>query len=294
MRGGTYIARQSASSVVCIVLTLAFLRPVEANTRALQKGNLKNGRPGTHFKLVEFVDENFGWAAKDHSLWKTEDGGESWVVIRHSPKRIVQNVSGSHKSQLFIDRIQALSRDKGWILEDAALLHTTDGGRHWNKFERDKLDIRAFRFADEQNGFFIAERLHYGNNITFWREGEIYRTSNGGKSWETVRLNKRLAWTWLLDLWLSSKDHIWVVGDLFLNSQDGGKTWRKINIKTGNGFYGRATHVEFVDANQGWIAAIYGFAITTNGGKTWFRTGSKRRVKNLIARTRGHVWRTDG
>jgi len=285
------LKRPLAVGVVFAAATL--LIGLEANVNALEKPIQSVGAAHTRFKIVEFVDDDFGWAAKDHSLWKTENGGSSWIRIRHSPTRVDHEVTGSRKSQLFIDRIQPLSRDNGWILEDSTLLHTTDGGRSWSKFERDKLDIRSFRFVDEQNGLLVAQRLHYGNDINFWREGEIYRTSDGGKSWRRVHLKRRLAWIWLLDVWAPSTDKIWVVGDLVLNSADGGKTWREINIKTGNGFYGRASRVEFVDANQGWIAANYGFAITNNGGRSWIRTGSDRRVRRLIEQKRGHLWLND-
>jgi photosystem II stability/assembly factor-like uncharacterized protein len=263
--------------------------------RSTKQFSLGHRRALKRFKLVEFVDTEFGWAAQDHSLWKTDNGGRTWARIRKAPSTRVRDGSGSRKSQLFIDRIQPLSRDDGWILEDGTLLHTTDGGRRWNKFERDKLDIRAFRFVTERDGFFVAERLHYGDNINFWREAEIYRSSDGGQSWSEVRLKRRLTWTWLLDLWAPSGDNIWVVGELFLNSRDGGKTWREIKIESGSGFYGRATHVEFVDQNRGWIAAANGgFAITANGGRSWIRTSSDRPVRNMIKETRGQAWRKDG
>jgi len=277
-----------------VVLVMSLLSGLKANADPVEKLSQTGRRSTARFKIVEFLDDDFGWAARDHSLWKTEDGGTSWVHIRHSQTSVMREVSGLRRSQTFIDRIQPLSREDGWILEDGSLLHTTDGGQHWSKFERDKLDIRSFRFLDVRDGFFIGQRLHYGNKVNFWREAQIYRSNDGGKNWRRVRLRKRLKWTWLFDLWAASRDNIWVVGDLFLNSRDGGKSWKEIKINTGNGFYGRATHVEFVDANRGWIAANYGFAITNNGGHTWARTSSNRRAKNLIRETRGHPWRRDG
>ena len=153
-----------------VVLVMSLLSGLKTNADAIEKRSQTVHRVTPRFKIVEFVDDDFGWAARDHSLWKTEDGGTTWVVIRHSPISVVRESSGSRRSQTFIDRIQPLSRETGWILEDSSLLHTTDGGRHWNKFERDKLDIRSFRFLDEREGFFVAQRLQYGNNINFWRE----------------------------------------------------------------------------------------------------------------------------
>jgi len=279
-----------ASILVLAIHCVCALRASGAENRS----RAKTGQT-LRFKIVEFADDEFGWAATDHSLWKTETGGRRWLPIRRSPNAVVRDGTSSRRSQLFIDRIQPLSRDDGWILEDATLLHTTDGGRHWDKFKRDKLDIRAFRFVDQQHGFFVAERLHYGDNIEFWREAEIYRSSDGGRNWRKVQLKKRLEWIWLLDLWAASKDNIWVVGDVFLNSRDGGETWRPINFDHSGGLYGSGSHVEFVDASRGWIeGANGGFAVTTNGGRTWVQTSSDRQVRNLIKEKRGHPWRKDG
>ena len=245
---------------------------VAANSAAFQEQARKRARSwGDRFNLVEFVDDGFGWAAKDHGLWKTDDGGATWIRIRKTASTSV------------INRIQPLTRNNGWILEGSVLLHTTDGGTHWKKFERSHLDIKSFRFINQSTGFFVAQRLHYGDNINFSREAEIFRSSNGGVSWSKIFLKTPVEWKWLLDIWPASPTNIWAVGDVILHSTDGGKTWKEKDIELGNGFYGRAFRVKFLDSKRGWIEAD-GYAVTTDGGKTWVQGSSDGGVARLIHR----------
>jgi len=52
-------------------------------------------------------------------------------------------------------------------------------------------------------------------------------------------------------VWVVSANNIWIVGDVILDSQDEGKTWKEVEIERGNGFYGRASRREFGDSNSG-------------------------------------------
>jgi hypothetical protein len=163
------------------------------------------------------------------------------------------------------------------------LLHTTDAGSHWRKFGRSKMDIESFRFVNESIGFFVAQRLHYGDDIEFSREAQIYRTGDGGMTWRKIPLKSSLQWTWLLDIWPASATNIWAVGDVILNSRNGGRTWKEIHVESGNGFYGRASRVKFSNSKRGWIEAD-GYAITSDGGRTWVPPSSNRALIRSLHR----------
>lgn len=44
---------------------------------------------GDPFRRVHFVDSDYGWGITSHSLWKTEDGGRSWLEVRRAPNEQV-------------------------------------------------------------------------------------------------------------------------------------------------------------------------------------------------------------
>ena len=261
---------------------LIYLSSVASGTQSAIQGSNERAVAAAvkleNFKRVEFIDRRFGWAADDHNLWRTADGGKSWQRIRSACRRQVQDwPSGYQDVDNNIDRIQLLNRDTGWVLESSSLFGTTNGGRTWKKFERDRLDIRSFRFVSESNGFFVATRLHYGSVIDYWREAEIYRTTDSGVTWRKVSLKRDLKWIWLLDIGTSSPTDIWAVGDVTLNSADGGKTWKEIEIKP---LYGRASRVTFVDRRTGWIEANTS-VVTKDGGKTWLAISNDQELDRL-------------
>ena len=274
---------QRIAVFICIVVVTYFFGMSTAE--ASNKSSLGLARKTADFKQVELIGDGFGWAADDHSLWKTENSGRTWKRIRPAARERVGDWLGDDREEAnFIDRIQPLNRYRGWILEGGELLRTTDGGRRWKKFRRGRLDIRSFRFVNESNGFFVAQHLHYGQQIDYWRAAEIYRTTDGGMSWSKVPVKRDLRWTWLLDLWPASATNIWAVGDVILNSRNGGKTWREVDVERGHGFYGRAVLVRFSNSKRGWIKGQGGFAVTRNGGNTWTPTGSVQKSAHLIRR----------
>jgi photosystem II stability/assembly factor-like uncharacterized protein len=239
-----------------------------------------------NFREFEYIDENYGWAATDHSLWQTINGGKSWKEIRTATMKKVSTAAEPYReSQGFIERIQILSRTEGWILEDSALLHTTDGGTSWKKYDPEYIDIRSFRFINRNKGWYIAQHLFYGENKPFRRAGEIYETQDGGLSWQKVPVSMSLEWVWLLDIGIASPNNIWIVGDVILHSQDRGKTWEEVDVERGNGFYGRASRIQFIDSNIGWITAD-GYLITTDGGKTWTPRSIEEGVEYLMNQKR--------
>src|SRR5215471_6309432 len=62
---------------------------------------------GFRLKHFQFVDEMLGWGVTNTALWKTEDGGRSWLKVREAP--IVHYGPSNYSSQatmwhvLFLD-----------------------------------------------------------------------------------------------------------------------------------------------------------------------------------------------
>jgi len=110
---------------------------------------------------VEFPSDKVGYVAGySGSLFKTEDGGESWSGIYMGVTELIRKMS-------------FINETTGWAVgHRGSILHTSDAGLTWAVQHSDKGNyLRDISFADENNGWVV------GHNSTIWH------TADGGKSW---------------------------------------------------------------------------------------------------------------
>ncbi|MEH6502684.1 MAG: YCF48-related protein [Cycloclasticus sp.] len=115
---------------------------------------------------VEFVNDKLGFVAGySGSLFRTQDGGESWDGIYLGVNELVRHVS-------FVDE------NNGWAVgHRGSILHTSDGGTTWVVQMKDEANyLRDVSFFDANNGWAVGHT------------GHIWHTSNGGESWEAQEL----------------------------------------------------------------------------------------------------------
>jgi photosystem II stability/assembly factor-like uncharacterized protein len=128
---------------------------------------------------VFFLDEKNGWVCglPKGGIYQTKDGGKTWNQQK-LPYQIADIFS-----------VHFLDKNNGWAVgsyvkesssgveEEAGglVLHTTDGGEHWQHIKVGRQDLWCSRvyFGDSSHGWIIG-RNH------------VYRTNDGGKSWEIV------------------------------------------------------------------------------------------------------------
>lgn len=144
------------------------------NGRNWEKGTI-NGHNST--EAIFFLDDKTGWLSdSNYGFFSTIDSGKNWMKINLSQKNF------QTKSIFWLDS------QKGWLagavidpdkpVSDPTvptLLHTTDGGRTWSKFEI-KNDERFFNevyFNDADNGWLISKN-------------RLYKTEDGGQTWKPV------------------------------------------------------------------------------------------------------------
>jgi photosystem II stability/assembly factor-like uncharacterized protein len=145
----------------------------------------------------------------------------------------------------------------------------------------------------------------------------ILHTSDGGKSWQDVTppypagstieglpgfsafsfLNGTMAWVTIVE----KQQPDWAIPSVLFRTSDGGHTWQKTMLPPSE--LG-ATHVQFVNAKDGWILASYipqwfGAAEhvdlfrSTDGGQTWStvaRAGSLPKILPLVGVKSGMGW----
>ena len=137
-------------------------------------------RSGEPLTTIQMVDQQNGWALTTTSILQTRDGGVHWNDV--SPAKV------PHFAGL---RGTFLNASTAWVTVEASenipirVLHTTDGGKHWE-----------IAFTPSQGGavlggpdFINAQEgwLEIGTSFATGNEGvDIYRTTDGGKTWGKV------------------------------------------------------------------------------------------------------------
>ena len=120
-----------------------------------------------------------------------------------------------------------VSRDVGWVVglaasdsgEGGLILHTTDGGEHWNvQLGGPHTATRSFQqvwFLDATHGW-----------ATEWGPGGLLRTTDG-ETWESVRPNFPAFADFVFT---TPQIGFWVDGPNIMRSADGGHTWKAVFV----------------------------------------------------------------
>jgi len=209
-----------------------------------------------------FLDQNRGWAVGSKgTLLATLDGGKTW-----KPK---QSSSGDVLRDIFF-----LDENNGWVVCEvnvyelktkeqprAYLMHTTDGGEHWERVEIKGVDVDARLVR--------AVFSPGGRGWAFGEAGVIFTTRDGGSSWTHLQSPTRHL---LLGGIFIDDDRGWIVGagTTIIQTSDGGDTWYQSRLAQAGQNEIRFAATSFVDNRLGWAVGSTGAIFrTVNGGRTW-------------------------
>jgi len=175
----------------------------------------------------------------------------------------------------------------GWILPEAPqIIRTTNGGSSWEITEFDKPNafFDKIIFFDNQNGIIGGRQRGEINNSRTTRS-LIYKTGDGGETWQEVQLP--LNWDWALtDLFFLDRNRGWasfgnfwgaMKKNIILSTDDGGSTWKTVferdtliarNINFFNQSEGIASFSYYSGTgDESWVE------YTSDGGKSWQKRG---------------------
>jgi len=145
--------------------------------------------------------------------------------------------------------------------DNGCILRKTEGG-DWQLTEQKdgyQTQFRRIIFLNEQEGWLI------GHNWTGKQLSRIYKTTDGGSSWNLLSEieDTRIFGGYFLDAqtgWLASSH-----GAIY-KTADGGQTWSKVDTQINEILFA----VCFMDADTGWVTGEKGTILrTTDGGITW-------------------------
>jgi photosystem II stability/assembly factor-like uncharacterized protein len=221
--------------------------------------NVLSTSPGEFGFLIQFADINNGWllyfnfSTQAATFLKTTDGGINWAPF---------NGAGIF---YFVDA------NNGWSFYGSGvngaeppfkILRTTNGGTDWTEQFSDNTvgGYNAIFFSDLNNGWIVGDA------------GKVLKTTNGGTSWNYVtnsgiNSNERSKSVFFLDAntgWISSKDGNG--NGIIQHTTDGGASWATQSTPLNNPQGGNSIFsIYFVDAQNGWLTADYGFICRYSG-----------------------------
>ena len=281
---------------------------------------------------VYFADTSNGWICGVDGIFHTTDGGSNWLLqytggvaklsglsssecwAKFSKKLLHTTDTGVHWDSMFVgqyfdfDSIKFITQIffldcfTGWVIAQGyknnatvgGMIRTTDGGKTWLHYDIQSLDP----------GVNYSTHIQFFDYNIGWIMGQspLYRTNNGGASWDSL---SNPGYGKLLDLqflnpgvgWISSDAP--VIATQVLKTVDSGKTWSlPLSFECSD----LATYLRFADTFVGWViqsTCIDGghteILHTSDGGTTWdkqfiYSPDFYYRANRVYCTDRDHVW----
>ena len=152
--------------------------------------NYPERRSDAHLNDVCFVSPTLGWAVGDcGTIWKTTDGGESWLLCATPSDANLFAVSFFDENYGLAvgGRVTSTTRSGRGVV-----LRTIDGGNNWGEVETAAFPIlRDVRILDAQNAW-IA-----GDSSTLYPLG-LFVSDDSGVTWSSVGGSKHSGWRTLM------------------------------------------------------------------------------------------------
>ncbi|MEJ1242148.1 hypothetical protein WBG78_28630 [Chryseolinea sp. T2] len=186
---------------------------------------------------IEFLTEMTGFKAGP-GIFKTTDGGQSW-------RQVLREVAGANRSFVdvqFINDMEGFAIYTGKACYDGGcangLAYTQDGGETWTGLPmKNQIHLTDMHFFTRTSGV-IA-----GSTDEWWGDNQIFNTTDGGKTWNSVLLQDQ-DWFYWMDMKLGFADGqsgYAVQQDIIFETNDSGHTWTNRIDYGGAAFMGYTT-----------------------------------------------------
>ncbi|MDG5815325.1 YCF48-related protein [Chitinispirillales bacterium ANBcel5] len=204
--------------------------------------------------------------ARNGTVIKTEDGGESW-------EKLVVPVVDAFNGVKFV------SEDQGWVVgQRGTVLYTEDGGDSWQILAQEiDHELRDVFFLNSEVGWIAgAQSATPGSRLgEGQRVGIIYRTDDGGQNWERKSIPRDFSVVNRL-FFLDSQTGFAAGGDttgengsgIVFKTENGGDDWESVLT---SGYGNLFSSVFFLNDELGWATSLNGSQATYQGS-TAFKT----------------------
>lgn len=237
---------------------------------------------------IEMLDEVFGWALTEEHIIRSDDGGVTWYDV--TPANLADAGYLVYADFFDADHAWVQFPDMNKYPNGGKLYRTADGGLTWESFAT-PFSGGVIKFIDESNGWIMADLGVGAGSMAV----SIFKTSDGGKSWNRVYTNdpnltgaaETLPLGGIKNIILPlDADTAWVggvvyaPGEVYLyRSDDGGATWFHINLVLPEGSADSELSllgIRFLSDTDGVLAIRMTSEIpqilvysTDNGGNSW-------------------------
>ena len=268
-----------------------------------------------YFHNLFFVDERLGWLMADHDIaagtaitdvFHSADGGGTWEALQAPDRAPGEGTRSSCNAPTYVAFADSQT---GWMLNNClddvpSLWQTEDGGATWQYLEVPRPGDRLFCHANSLPVFFTPQFGAFALLCTdasgVWQAAYVYRTTDGGRTWEQ-RLLPKPPLPELTSTYFSSRftevefvdsEVYWAIitdagGEIqpefsyvqsyltyLYQSTDGGRSWINVKRVTWAGQF------SFVDEITGWAVAraplneaggerTVALVRTSDRGRTW-------------------------
>ena len=242
-----------------------------------------------YLTTVEFVNNNIGWvvgeddAGLDGLILKSTNGGTSWFSQQ-------ANVTNMIMSASFIDEYN------GWVISYyGEIYHTSNGGTNWlQQVQLPSGQYYSIKFINSLTGWASGNSIPYNASV-------IYKTTNGGQTWNTVYSN--LITSGVLSLSFPDENYGYGVGiwGIIMRTTNGGNSWAVITQGV-NDYWLNSGQAIF--PNLVWAVGSFGTILHTVDGINWFDqvSGTAESFKSIymvnpwvgyIVSGGGHIYKTN-
>ena len=204
--------------------------------------------------VVYFWDENVGFAQGDpingeFELYVTTNGGNNWNQV---PGSSIPNPLGGEYG--YTRQMEVVGDNVWFTTNRGRIFFSPDRGNNWDVYESPLSDFGSaeengsLSFSDVQNGIIIDN------------SGNVYRSFNGGFSWEQISTEGNIYTSGLC--FIEGTDIVFSTGAGSSFSPDGGYTWAPIDIAT-------HLYVDFFSPEIGWSGAFTNVEGPNSIGGVW-------------------------